>query len=83
VGFANQYLLQSGRRESTVSTYPTGLINFIYFLQIHLLLVTSKLVPECMATPEVTSSPSGHYLAWMYQTIHHDCQDVVPSGPSP
>jgi hypothetical protein len=65
-----QYLLQSGRRESTVATYMTGLNNFIHFLQIHLLLVESTLVPECLAIPDVTPTIFGHYLAWMFQAMY-------------
>jgi hypothetical protein len=69
-GFAYQYLLQSGRRESTVSTYTTGLNNFIYFLTINVLLQDSTLEPGCMAIPDVSPSLFGHYLAWMYQCMY-------------
>jgi integrase len=66
VGYAYQYLLQAGRRESTNSTYTVGLNNYIYFCHVFILLTPSILVPGCMALPPITTIVFGHYLAWMF-----------------
>jgi hypothetical protein len=63
-------LLQSGRRKSTVSTYTTGLNNFIFFLSRNALLQASTLNEYFLAIPEVSTSLFGHYLTWMYQCMY-------------